>query len=303
MRFGGETVADTRDAILLRQHGFLPVFWLPGSDVRTRSARAERLDDGVALPRHGELLAPARGRARGGERRVDVRRAARGVARHCAGTSRSTSTRWTPGTRRRSASTCTRATPTCAPTRAAARATSSSRSAASQVAETRRPVLLDETGLITRYYIPLADVRHELLVPSRDVHGVPVQGPLRLLVGARGRRARARRRLALRRCRCPTSPPIAGHLCFWQEREDTRAARRRRGPAAAARRARRRRRRGAAAVARAPRDAAAREHARRAGGRAAARLARARTTAPRARRTASWTWRTSAPAARRLWRY
>ena len=34
VRFGGETVADTRGAHVLRQHGFLPVFYLPLSDVR-----------------------------------------------------------------------------------------------------------------------------------------------------------------------------------------------------------------------------------------------------------------------------
>ena len=34
MRFAGETVAETRGAMLLRQHGFLPVFWIPGADVR-----------------------------------------------------------------------------------------------------------------------------------------------------------------------------------------------------------------------------------------------------------------------------
>ena len=34
VRFGGETVADTRGAHVLRQHGFLPVFYLPIADVR-----------------------------------------------------------------------------------------------------------------------------------------------------------------------------------------------------------------------------------------------------------------------------
>ncbi len=34
------------------------------------------------------------------------------------------------------------------------------------IAETRRPVLLFETGLPTRYYLPMTDVRLDLLVPS-----------------------------------------------------------------------------------------------------------------------------------------
>ena len=166
-----------------------------------------------------------------------------------------------------------------------------------QVAETRRPVLLDETGLITRYYVPPADVRHELLVPSETFTECPYKGRCdywSVRTRATGSHATPPGATPLP---LPDVSAIAGHLCFWQEREDTRAARRRRGAAAAARRARRRRRRGAAAVARAPRDAAAGEHARRAGGRSCSATARGRTTAPRARRTASWTWRTSAPAA------
>ena len=44
------------------------------------------------------------------------------------------------------------------------------------VAETRRPVLLDETGLVTRYYVPIADVRRELLEPSATFTECPYKG-------------------------------------------------------------------------------------------------------------------------------
>ncbi len=44
------------------------------------------------------------------------------------------------------------------------------------VAETNRPVLLFETGLRTRFYIPKADVRMELLVPSDTHTGCPYKG-------------------------------------------------------------------------------------------------------------------------------
>lgn len=44
------------------------------------------------------------------------------------------------------------------------------------VAETHRPVLLFETGLITRYYIPRLDVRQDLLRKSTSVTHCPYKG-------------------------------------------------------------------------------------------------------------------------------
>ena len=44
------------------------------------------------------------------------------------------------------------------------------------VAETTRPVLLFETDLTTRYYIPAADVRLELLTPSDTTTSCPYKG-------------------------------------------------------------------------------------------------------------------------------
>jgi uncharacterized protein (DUF427 family) len=44
------------------------------------------------------------------------------------------------------------------------------------VAETRRPSLLFETGLPTRYYIPRADVRMDLLVPTETETRCPYKG-------------------------------------------------------------------------------------------------------------------------------
>ena len=44
------------------------------------------------------------------------------------------------------------------------------------VAETRRPRLLFETGLPTRYYIPKADVRMDLLSPTDSVTQCPYKG-------------------------------------------------------------------------------------------------------------------------------
>ena len=172
---------------VLRQHGFLPVFYLPLADVR-QDRRTERLDDRVALPRHRDPLALASATASPRARPGRTATRARGRPTR-AGTARSTSTRWTRGTRRRSASTCTPAIRTCAPTRAAARGTSLVEVGGVRVAASRRTVLLDETGLITRYYLPLADVRHELLEPSETFTECPYKG-----------------RSTTRRCASPTAP-------------------------------------------------------------------------------------------------
>ena len=44
------------------------------------------------------------------------------------------------------------------------------------VADSRRPVLLYETGLPTRYYVPKQDVRMDLLVPTETVSMCPYKG-------------------------------------------------------------------------------------------------------------------------------
>ena len=54
------------------------------------------------------------------------------------------------------------------------------------VAETRRPVLLYETGLRTRYYIPKQDVRMDLLQPTSTVSRCPYKGVARYWSGPVG---------------------------------------------------------------------------------------------------------------------
>lgn len=45
-----------------------------------------------------------------------------------------------------------------------------------KLAQSDRPVLLDETGLPTRYYLPREDVRTELLKPTDTVTTCPFKG-------------------------------------------------------------------------------------------------------------------------------
>jgi uncharacterized protein (DUF427 family) len=87
------------------------------------------------------------------------------------------------------------------------------------VADTKRPVLLFETGLPTRYYIPKLDVRMDLLEPTETVTHCPYKGAasywnLRLgdttykdFVWAYPRPI-------------PEIPKIANLLCFYNEKVD-----------------------------------------------------------------------------------
>jgi uncharacterized protein (DUF427 family) len=87
------------------------------------------------------------------------------------------------------------------------------------VAETRHPKLLFETGLPVRYYIPHEDVRMELLEPTDSVTQCAYKGEAShwsVRVGDQMQRDIAwtyREPLAL-------AAPIAGLVCFYQERVD-----------------------------------------------------------------------------------
>ena len=45
-----------------------------------------------------------------------------------------------------------------------------------KLAESDRPVLLDETGYPTRYYLPREDVRTDLLTPTDQYDAWPLNG-------------------------------------------------------------------------------------------------------------------------------
>jgi uncharacterized protein (DUF427 family) len=220
VRFGGETAADTRQAILLRQHGFLPVFWLPGIHVRVD----------LLEPSPWVTESPYRGRAsywhlRAGERvaqsavwtYVEPREGSPDLRGYFAFDFHSMDA-WYEEEERiyvHARDPYLRAD-----------ARRSSRHVVVEVggvvvADTHRPVLLDETGLITRYYVPLADVRRDLLEPSATFTECPYKGRAQYwsVRGADG--VLCSDAVWSYPQPLPDVGAVAGHLCFWQERDDT----------------------------------------------------------------------------------
>jgi uncharacterized protein (DUF427 family) len=87
------------------------------------------------------------------------------------------------------------------------------------VAESRRPVILFETGLPPRFYLPLPDLRMDLLVPSPAQTHCPYKGT------ASYWSVRTPTRLHqdlvwIYRSPLPESQKIAGLACFYQERSE-----------------------------------------------------------------------------------
>ena len=83
------------------------------------------------------------------------------------------------------------------------------------VAESSRPVLVFETGLPTRYYIPKLDVRLELLTPTDTVTRCPYKGHARYWSAEGVTDAAWSYTYPL-----PAVTAIAGHISFFQERVD-----------------------------------------------------------------------------------
>jgi uncharacterized protein (DUF427 family) len=87
------------------------------------------------------------------------------------------------------------------------------------IAETRRPSLLFETGLPTRYYIPRADVRMDLLVPSSTVTACPYKGQA-TYYGVRVGNKLARDVVWTYQFPIPECTKIESLLSFYNERVD-----------------------------------------------------------------------------------
>jgi uncharacterized protein (DUF427 family) len=87
------------------------------------------------------------------------------------------------------------------------------------VAESRRPVLLFETGLPTRYYLPKLDVRMDLLVPSPATTGCPYKG-VAVYWSVPGEGRRHEDVVWSYPSPIPECPRIENLLCFYNERVD-----------------------------------------------------------------------------------
>jgi uncharacterized protein (DUF427 family) len=87
------------------------------------------------------------------------------------------------------------------------------------VADTRRPLLLVETGLPPRWYIPRADVRLELLVPTETTTVCPYKGQASYFSARIG--DTEHRNIAWSYVTpIPECPKIEQALCFFNERVD-----------------------------------------------------------------------------------
>jgi uncharacterized protein (DUF427 family) len=86
-----------------------------------------------------------------------------------------------------------------------------------KLAESDRPVLLDETGLPTRYYLPAADVRIDLLQPTDTHTTCPFKGEASYWSAQAG--GEVHEDLAWSYPDpIPQAAEIAGLLCFYPDR-------------------------------------------------------------------------------------
>jgi len=87
------------------------------------------------------------------------------------------------------------------------------------VADSHRPVLLFETGLPVRYYLPLADVRLDLLRPTATKTHCPYKGTATYWSLDTGT-ALHKDLVWIYRAPLPESQKIAGLACFYNEKVD-----------------------------------------------------------------------------------
>jgi uncharacterized protein (DUF427 family) len=86
-------------------------------------------------------------------------------------------------------------------------------------AESARPHILYETGLPPRYYLPLPDVRTELLVPSSTQSHCPYKGTAGYWTVDTGHGVHPDI-VWIYRAPLPESQKVAGLACFYNEKVD-----------------------------------------------------------------------------------
>jgi uncharacterized protein (DUF427 family) len=87
------------------------------------------------------------------------------------------------------------------------------------VADSRRPVVLEETGLPTRYYLPPEDVRTDLLRPTSSTTRCPFKGEASYWSVVVGSEVHEDVVWSYRKP-LPEVSGIAGLLCFYNHRVD-----------------------------------------------------------------------------------
>ena len=88
------------------------------------------------------------------------------------------------------------------------------------VADSARPVILFETGLPPRYYLPLTDVRTDLLTPSDTVTHCPYKGTAAYWSVTTGHGTVYSDIVWTYRAPLPESQKVAGLACFYDEKVD-----------------------------------------------------------------------------------
>jgi uncharacterized protein (DUF427 family) len=219
VRFGGEWLASSKRMMLLRQHGFLPVYYFPAEDLRTD----------LLVSTDYVTESPYKGTASYWNVVVGER------AAPCAAWSYLDPKPGSPETRgyysfdwhsmdawyEESERLYVHARdPYVRADALPSRRRVQIEVGGISVADTRRPVLLFETGLVTRYYVPPDDVRMDLLRPSETFTLCPYKGRASYYHLSIGDELYPDVVWQYRRP-LPDVAAAAGHLCFWNERDDT----------------------------------------------------------------------------------
>lgn len=214
---GGECVADSRHVKLLHERGHLPVYYFPLADIRRESL--------VSSDRSSHC--PRKGRARYWSVRAGERLAENACWNYpeplegCPDIARLAAFDWNAMDAWFEEDEEVFVHPRDPYSRIDVLESSRHvelRAGGRSVADSRRPVLLFETGLPVRYYLPKPDVRMELLTPTDTVSACPYKGTTSrywTLEAGDGQAPDAAWCYAQPRVEVAG---IAGRICFYQER-------------------------------------------------------------------------------------
>lgn len=215
--FGGETVADSKHALLLREAGCLPVYYFPNQDVRMERLRATQHRD--RCPYKGEaayftVVAGGRVADRAAWSRTDP-------PPPCAELKDYVSFEWNQMDAWYEEDEEIFVHPRDPYKRVDV--LQSSRHVqvlvgGEEVANTRRPRLLFETNHPSRYYVPPEDVRTELMIPSSTITRCPYKGVASYWSVRIGERIFPDLVWSYVDP-IPECPKIRGFFCYFQERE------------------------------------------------------------------------------------